>query len=433
MPSGEHSVSSKTPVRADHREGIEPLNKGLGFLPGVIAESDISGLNWNLLHEDLSLPSAVLYEDRLRHNLDWMQRFIAVYDIKLAPHGKTTMAPKLFEMQLKTGAWGITLATAQQTQVAYCHGVRRVLMANQLIGKENMAIVARLLRDSDFEYYCLVDSAAQVDQLGEFFSRHTQRLNVLLELGVRGGRTGIRDDQQLEAVLAALGLWSKTLVLSGIELYEGVLNDEALIRAFLDRAVAITRRLAAENRFQRAPVLLSGAGSAWYDVVAEVFTAARFGDTVEIVLRPGCYLTHDVGMYREAQTKIMQRNPIANQMRTGLLPALQVWAYVQSLPESGKAIVAMGKRDASFDAGLPTPALHYRPGEGLPRPVPPDWALTKLMDQHAFMQIGENDDLQVGDMIAFDISHPCLTFDKWRTLPILNTEYRVVGVIRTFF
>ena len=44
-----------------------------------------------------------------------------------------------------------------------------------------------------------------------------------------------------------------------------------------------------------------------------------------------------------------------------------------------------------------------------------------------------NDDLLVGDMIAFDISHPCLTFDKWRTLPIVNAEYRVVDVIRTFF
>ncbi len=399
----------------------------------ALEETNIPGLNWNLLREDLGLPTAVLYEDRLRHNLEWMQRFIAAYGVKLAPHGKTTMAPKLFEMQLKSGAWGITLATAQQTQVAYHHGVRRVLMANQLLGKENMAIIARLLRDPAFEYHCLVDSPAQADILGEFFSSRAQRLNVMLELGVPGGRTGIRDDQQLEVVLAALKRWSKALVLSGIELYEGVLEDEALIRAFLERAVAVTRRLAAESKFQRAPVLLSGAGSAWYDVVAEVFTAAAFGDAVEIILRPGCYLTHDGCMYREAQAKIMQRNPIASRMRTGLVPALQVWAYVQSLPESGKAIVSMGKRDASFDGGLPTPALHYRPGEAAPRPALADWALTKLMDQHAFMRIGGNDDLQVGDMIAFDISHPCLTFDKWRTLPILNAEYQVVDVIRTFF
>jgi D-serine dehydratase len=417
----------------EHREGIGSLNKGLGFFEKVLESAEIPGLNWNLLHEDLSLPSAVLYQDRLQHNLDWMQRFIAAYGVKLAPHGKTTMAPRLFEMQLKGGAWGITLATAQQTLVAYRHGVGRVLMANQLIGRENMAIISRLLQDAAFEYYCLVDSAAQVDLLGEFFSNHAQGLNVLIELGVPGGRTGIRDDQQLEAMLAALQRWSATLVLSGIEIYEGVLEDAAHVRAFLERAVTVTRRLAAEKRFQRAPILLSGAGSAWYDVVADVFTATSFADAVEIVLRPGCYLTHDVGMYREAQTKIMRRNPIANQMRTGLVPALQVWAYVQSAPEPGKAIIAMGKRDAAFDAGLPTPALHYRPGDAAPKVAPVHWAVTKMMDQHAFLQIGEEDDVHVGDMIGFDISHPCLTFDKWRTLPILNAEYRVVDVIQTFF
>ncbi len=413
----------------ENQEGIGPLHKGLGSFEKVLESAEIPGLNWNLLHEDLSLPSAVLYQDRLQHNLDWMQRFIAAYGVKLAPHGKTTMAPKLFEMQLKGGAWGITLATAQQTMVAYRHGVRRVLMANQLIGRENMAIISRLLQDTAFEYYCLVDSAAQVDLLGEFFSNQAQGLNVLLELGVPGGRTGIRDDQQLKATLTALQRWSATLVLCGVELYEGVLEDEAPVRAFLERAVVVTRRLVAEKRFQRGPILLSGAGSAWYDVVADVFTAASFADAIEIVLRPGCYLTHDAGMYREAQTKIMRRNPIANQMRTGLVPALQVWAYVQSVPEPGKAIIAMGKRDA----GLPTPALHYRPGNAAPKEPPVQWAVTKMMDQHAFMQIGEEDDVHVGDMIGFDISHPCLTFDKWRTLPILNAEYRVVDVIQTFF
>jgi D-serine dehydratase len=390
-------------------------------------------MNWNLLREDLSLPSAVLYEDRLRHNLEWMQRFAAACGVWLSPHGKTTMAPKLFQMQMESGAWGITLATAHQTQVAYCYGVRRVLMANQLIGKENMRIISRLLEDSAFEYYCLVDSAAQVDLLGEFFSQRGQRLSVLLELGVRGGRTGVRDDDQLQGLLDALQRWSGTIALCGIEIYEGVLDDEALIRTFLDRTVAVMRRLIAEKRFRRELILLSGAGSAWYDVVAEAFTAAHFSDALEIILRPGCYLTHDAGAYREAQTKIMQRSSIANRMCGGLLPALQVWAYVQSIPEEDKAIIAMGKRDAGFDAGLPIPALHFRPGEASPGTAPMDWVLTRMMDQHAYMQIRRADDLRVGDMVGFDISHPCLTFDKWRVLPILNAKYDVIDVIRTFF
>jgi D-serine dehydratase len=412
---------------------ISPLNKGLGFLNEALDPEQIAALGWNLLKEDLSLPCAVLYEDKLRHNLEWMRQFIRAYGLQLAPHGKTTMAPRLFEMQLQSGAWGITLATAHQTHVAWRHGVRRVLMANQLIGKQNMAIVSYLLSDPGFEYYCLVDSADQVDQLGAFFAERKQRLHVLLELGVMGGRAGVRDEEQMQSVLGAIARWSQSITLCGVEMYEGVLHDESAIRAFLQRAVDVTRKLAVEGRFQRAPILLSGAGSAWYDVVAEEFSAAGFGDAVEIVLRPGCYLTHDVGSYRTAQARILEHNPIAQRMNSGLLPALQVWAYVQSIPEAEKAIIGMGKRDAAFDSGLPAPALHFRPGEAAPKPAPAHWSLTKMMDQHAYMQIGGQDELRVGDMIGFDISHPCLTFDKWRVLPLLNAGYDVVDLVQTFF
>lgn len=414
-------------------EAISGLNKGLGFFSGTLASEEISAKRWNLLHEDLSLPTAVLYEDKLLHNLGYMREFVNAYGVRLAPHGKTTMAPRLFAMQLEHGAWGITLATAHQTRVAYEHGVRRALMANQLVGQGNMAIASRLIEDPEFEFYCLADSADLVDQLGAFFSRRGQRLRVLLELGVMGGRTGVRNDEQLQPVLAALARWRDSVVLSGVEMYEGVLDNEAAIRAFLQRAIEVTRTLAAEKRFERDPILLSGAGSAWYDVVADAFAAAGFGDAVEIVLRPGCYVTHDVGAYREAQAKILERNPIARQMRSGLVPALHIWAYVQSRPEPEKAIVTMGKRDAAFDSGLPTPALHYRPGNTAPKTVPPGWQVSKMMDQHAYLQISAGDDLRVGDMLAFDISHPCLTFDKWRTLPLVDAQYQVVDVIQTFF
>jgi len=412
---------------------IDSLNKGLGFIEAPVEQDGIARLGWNLLREDLSLPAAVLYEDRLKHNLAWMQEFIAAYGVQLAPHGKTTMAPRLFEMQLQGGAWGITLATAHQSRVAHAHGVRRVLMANQLVGKQNMAIVAQLLRDPDFEFYCLVDSAQQVEQLGGFFSQAGLRLRVLIELGVAGGRAGVRTERHLQSMLDALVRWNDSVALCGVEIYEGVLDNEASIRDFLHHAVDVTRRIAAAGLFQRSPLLLSGAGSAWYDVVAEVFSAAQFEDAVEVVLRPGCYLTHDIGAYRAAQARIQQSNPVAQRMKAELLPALNVWAYVQSVPEADRAIVAMGKRDAAFDAGLPAPAMHYRPGDAAPKPAPAHWTVTKMMDQHAYLRIAPLDDLCVGDMIGFDISHPCLTFDKWRTLVVLNAQFDVVDIVQTFF
>jgi D-serine dehydratase len=420
-------------TRTKAERPIGCLNKGLGPVQSDSSSEEIIQLGWNLLREDLSLPSAVLYRERLEHNLVWMQRFMDAYKVRLAPHGKTTMAPRLFRMQLDSGAWGITLASAHQAMVAHAHGVHRVLMANELVGRQNMQIVSNLLGDPDFEFYCLVDSAAGVEMLGKFFSSQGLRLNVLLELGVMGGRCGVRDDMQLEQVLRALTQWSNTIRLFGVELYEGVLAEEKDIRVFMQRACNVMRSLLERKALARAPALLSGAGSAWYDVVAEEFAAANFGDAVEIVLRPGCYLTHDVGNYETQQKRILASNSIAREMRSGLLPALHIWAYVQSIPENELAVMTMGRRDAAFDSGLPTPALHFRPGNSEPRPCPTHWETTKLMDQHAYMKIATGDDVCVGDMVGFNISHPCLTFDKWRTLPILDDSFNVVDVVQTYF
>lgn len=414
-------------------EAIGPLDKGIGALQGMTTAEEAVGRGWNLLREDLSLPAAVLYRDKMEHNLRWMQRFINAYGMKLAPHGKTTMAPRLFDMQLKSGAWGITLATAQQVRVAYAYGVRRVLMANELVGRQNMQTIAEMVADPAFEFYCLVDSGANVDQLGAYFRERGLRLNVLVELGVMGGRCGVRDDALLQEVITALERWRGVLDLCGVELYEGVLKEEEEIRSFLRRACEVTKRLMAEGNIVRKPALISGAGSAWYDVVAEEFAAAGFGDAVEIVLRPGCYLTHDVGNYETQQERILKSNPIAREMRSGLMPALHIWAYVQSIPEPELAVVGMGRRDAAFDSGLPRPALHYRPGSEEPRATPEHWETTKLMDQHGYLKIAPGDDVRVGDMVGFNISHPCLTFDKWRVLAVVDEKYEVVDVVRTRF
>lgn len=412
---------------------VDPLDKGLGALEAPCPPEAIATLGWNLLKEDLSLPAAVLSQSRLEHNLAWMQRFASEYGAKLAPHGKTTMAPRLFARQLAAGAWGITLATAHQTRVAYAHGVRRVLMANQLVGRRNMAIVAELLADSSFEYFCLVDSPDQVQQLAAHFGAARRPVQVLIELGVAGGRTGVRDEAQWQAVLDALAKANGAVQLAGVEVYEGVLQDEAAIRALLQRAVRALHDLADAGRIERSPAVLSGAGSAWYDVVAEEFAKADIGAPLDVVLRPGCYLTHDVGIYRSAQAQVETRNPVAQRMRASLLPALQLWAYVQSVPEPERAIVALGKRDAAFDAGLPAPAAHFRPGQSVTAPAPAHWKITGMMDQHAYLHIAAGDDIHVGDMIAFDISHPCLTFDKWRQMAVIDDDYNVVDVVQTFF
>ena len=418
---------------------LSPAGKGLGDLSSEPTTAATSQLGWNLLQEDVSLPVAVLSNSRVEHNLNWMKSFISTYGLKLAPHGKTTMSPALFHQQLAHGAWGITLATAPQVQAAYHFGVRRVIMANQLVGRANMAIISRLLQNPAFDFFVIVDSAANVEQLGQFFAQTGQRLNLLLELGVMGGRTGVRDEQTRAAVLDAIARYPQSLALAGIEVYEGVLKDDASIRAFLRCAVGELQALAEHKLLATDTAILTGAGSAWFDLVAEEWTGVTLDRPLDIILRPGCYLTHDVGIYKAAEARIHASNPVAREMQTSLLPALQLWAYVLSIPEPGLAILGLGKRDAAFDAGLPVPALHFRPqnkgcpGSETPVAASADWKLTAMMDQHAFMQVGADADLQVGDMLALDISHPCLTFDKWRQLLVVDDNYTVIDAVETFF
>lgn len=416
---------------------LSPTGKGLGDVSSQLPITETAQLGWNLLQEDVSLPVAVLSNSRVQHNLEWMRSFISTYGLKLAPHGKTTMSPALFHQQLAHGAWGITLATAPQVQAAYHFGVRRVIMANQLVGRANMAIISRLLQNPEFDFFVIVDSAANVEQLGQFFAHAGQRLNLLLELGVDGGRTGVRNEQDRAAVLDAIARYPQSLALAGIEVYEGVLKDEVSIREFLRRAVRELMTLEANSLLTSDTVILTGAGSAWFDLVAEEWTKLDFGGEkgrpLDIILRPGCYLTHDVGIYKAAEARIHASNPVARSMQTSLLPALQLWAYVLSIPEPGLAILGLGKRDAAFDAGLPIPAKHYRPGSETPAAAPADWQLTAMMDQHAFMKVTADADLQVGDMLALDISHPCLTFDKWRQLLVVDDNYTVINAVETFF
>ncbi|SDL89610.1 D-serine deaminase, pyridoxal phosphate-dependent [Modicisalibacter muralis] len=380
----------------------------------------------------VSLPAAAIFAPALEHNLAWMQRFAEAHGAHLAPHGKTTMTPELFRRQCEAGAWGITLATAPQCRAAFAHGVERLLLANQLVGEANMVIVAGLI-EAGADFYCVVDSEANAQALGRFFAARKLRLKVLIELGVEGGRTGCRNQAQVIALAQLIGAES-ALQLAGMEGYEGVVHGDdpvTAIRAYAGLLVETAQRLHADGLIEVDEPIVTASGSAWYDLVAEAFDAAQLRERFTPVLRPGCYVVHDHGIYREAQRGVLARRA---DLHEGLLPALEVFAQVQSLPEPGLAIVALGKRDIGFDQ-LPEPLRRYREGGDASDTLTVEgWTLTKLMDQHAFIRLPEGaDDVQVGDIVAFGASHPCLTFDKWRRVCLVDDGLNVSEVLETAF
>jgi D-serine dehydratase len=381
---------------------------------------------------DVSLPALVIHRQALEHNIRWMQTFVSNSGAELAPHGKTSMVPALFRRQLEEGAWGITLATAVQTRAAYAHGVRRVLMANQLVGMPNMALIADLLDDSMFEFYCMVDHPDNVSALGEYFGGRGLRLNVMIEYGVPGGRCGCRTEQQVLALAEAIAA-QPALALTGIEGYEGVIHgDQAVvdIKAFAASLVRLAVELQDKGAFALDRPIVTASGSAWYDLIAEAFDAQAVHRRFLSVLRPGSYVVHDHGIYKDAQCCVLDRR---SELSEGLRPALEVWAHVQSLPEPGFAVIAMGKRDVAYDAGLPNPLLRYKAGVLPQGDDVSACKVTAVMDQHAFMTVAPGCELHIGDIIAFGTSHPCLTFDKWRSGCLVDENLQVIETLSTCF
>lgn len=392
--------------------------------------SDTAG---NVFNEHISLPALLLKKQAALHNIDWMQRFANHSKVLLAPHAKTSMTPWLLEAQLAAGAWGLTVATPYQAYIASQAGAQRILLANQLVGAANVAIISQLLATGT-EVFVFIDNAENASALSRAFAGMNQVLPVLIELGGTAGRCGCRDNQQALA-LAQHILPLPGLALAGISFYEGALahgDNVSNVKRFIQQAAALAKVLFRQQLLQYKQLLLSGAGSAWYDVVAQELNRATLPDNMPVVLRPGCYVSHDHGIYQQAQLLVQQRCTLANRLGAPLQNALEIAAYVQSLPEDGLAIIACGKRDVAFDAGLPAVIGVYRAGKLLTTLAKPS-STFRIMDQHCFWHYPTELTLEVGDIVLLVTSHPCLTFDKWRTLWLTDDNYNLLQQLPTCF
>jgi D-serine deaminase-like pyridoxal phosphate-dependent protein len=396
---------------------------------------DVPARKWKLFESGFFFPALVLKETALAHNLATMARFCAERGVLLAPHGKTTMAPQLFERQLAAGAWAITAATAEHARVYRAFGVPRILFANELVrADEARWVAAELARDPAFDFICYVDSPAGARALSDVFRSSPRKLRVLVELGVPGGRAGCRTNAEALALAREVAS-APGLELAGVAGFEGILGADRLggavaaVDAFCHRLVEVAREMRASG-LAGAELVVSAGGSAFPDRVADKLAPlASGGDPrVKVVLRSGCYLTHDHGFY-ERVSPFAASVSAAGALR--LLPALELWGAVLSRPEPGLAVVGFGKRDAPFDADLPMPRA-VRTRQGATRDAS-SMSVQRLNDQHAYVSVAASDPLEPGDLVACGVSHPCLAFDKWPLIAVVDDDYVVIDAVRTFF
>ncbi len=412
----------------------EPIDwrfKGFPVAAGVRI-GNVGAQGWHALDGDLSLPIMLLKDAALRHNVALMASYCERHNVRLMPHGKTAMSPQLLELQMAAGAWGVTVATVSQARVYRHFGADRILIANQVLRPDELGWITQQLRDDpDLMIATVVDSLEGVEQMTRNLreSSPAAPLPVMIELGFSGGRAGCRDIVEVLAVARALER-SEMLRLIGVEGFEGVMpggsrgRQLAGVHQYLRFARAVVTQLHGDGLFGADPVLVSFGGSSFFDAVTEELARGWAGEpNVEVILRSGCYLTHDSDFYACNSPFMHDAQP--------LQPALEAWALVMSRPEPELAVVGLGKRDVSFDCGPPLARWQRRPGE-LMRPTS-KLTVSGLNDQHAFVHVPRGEDVRVGDLLGFGVSHPCTAFDKWQLLPVVDDGYHVIDAIRTFF
>ena len=373
---------------------------------------------------EFATPLLVLDEPALRHNLGLMAQYCAEHRVDLAPHGKTTMAPQLFARQLDAGAWGITAATIAHVRAYRAYGVETILLANQLVDPDGLRwVAAESERSPSFRLVCFADSVEGVRIMQESLNAagSTRPIDVVIDLGAPGGRTGCRSVEAAVTVAEAVRSADR-LRLVGAGGFEGALAPDrsdgslARIRDYLRSLRTLVLRL--DDLCEADEIIATAGGSAYFDDVVEILGGPwETSRPVRTVLRSGAYLSHDDGHYRELTP-----------LQDGFRAALSIHGRVLSLPEPGLALLDFGKRDAPIDLGLPEPHTVRRPN-GDVEPLT-DAVITALADQHAFLSY--SGPLRIGEIVACGISHPCTAFDKWRLIPVVEDDH-VVDVIRTFF
>ena len=386
----------------------------------------------------MSTPLLTVDRAALESNVSVMADWARSNGIRLAPHGKTTMAPQVWAQQLDAGAWGITLATPWQVQLARSFGVGRIMLANAIVDPTALSwLAAELDSDPTFQFFSWVDSVQTVELMDRALqsSAGGARVNLIVELGAPGGRTGARSVESAREVAAAIHR-SARLSLAGVGGYEGALSHDREpsgldnVRRYLDELGRLHREITADGLYAVDPIVTAG-GSAYQDLVVEQLASladehAERGTRTSVIVRAGAYVIHDDGFYAGISPLIPGRT------ERPLRSAMHGWARAVSRPEPELALLDAGKRDLPFDEGLPVP-------QRLRDKSLDNAEITALNDQHTFLRLpgGGTDDVTVGTVVRLGLSHPCTAFDKWRLIPVVDdaesADPRVVDLIHTFF
>jgi D-serine deaminase-like pyridoxal phosphate-dependent protein len=272
----------------------------------------------------IASPAAVLDLDAFDRNVAKMAARAAAAGLVLRPHSKSHKCATLARRQIEAGAVGICCAKLAEAEAMATAGIGSILITSPVAGAPSAQRAGRLARTIP-NFRMVVD---HVDGAAELGAAADGPIQVLIDVDVGMGRTGVADAGQAVAVAAAIAA-QPNLTLIGVQAYGGHWQHVEGAEA---RAAAVAEGM---ERLKGVIAALCDAGHG-VEVVTGGGTGSFGADAAQGVLtevQPGSYAFMD-REYRDALGDDLDG------------------AFEQSLTIAATVVSANHPRWVTVDAGL---------------------------------------------------------------------------------
>jgi D-serine deaminase-like pyridoxal phosphate-dependent protein len=335
--------------------------------------------DWMTLENEAEVasPALILHWERVEENL---RRMISMAGdpARLRPHIKTHKLPQIVARQIELGITKFKCATIAEAELAASSGAVDVLLATQQVGP-NIGRLLQLIRSfPDTHFSTITDSIEPLQELSRSATAAGLKVDVLIDLDVGQGRTGISTD-------VAAALYRELAVLPGIRAgglhaYDGHLHQKDLD----ERTVTCHAAYAPVERLKNE--LISAGFCVPRLVVGGTPTFPIHMQRVDVECSPGTCALWDAGYG-------------ANLPDLDFLPAATLLARVISRPKHNRLCLDLGHKAVASE--MPHPRL-----------VLPALPLAKVVihnEEHLVLETEDAQNFPVGSILHGIPWHICPT------------------------
>lgn len=332
---------------------------------------------------ELDTPALVVDLDIMETNLREMAAYCTLHGLGLRPHTKTHKIPAIAQLQIESGAHGITVAKLGEAELMARNGLDDTLIAYPIIGP------AKLARLSELSQRARITVSTDSLTVAEGISRAAQaagtKIGLLAELDAGLHRCGVQSTDELVALAQAMTR------LPSVD-FLGFMFFPGQIRVSPPEQLPVLEGIDARLREAQDKLLRSGVE---VKVVSGGSTpTARQSHHMKTVteIRPGTYVFNDMNTATIGVTDIAHC-------------ALTVHATVVSTAVKGRAVIDGGSKTFSSDL------LRGGAGRGFGYLLEdPGVVLESMSEEHGHLNVeAASHPLKIGDRLRFIPNHVCTT------------------------